>query len=77
MKTNTASSMYSKCITRFRKKQELLSKPYTGKDLHPILLCDIEPDERPFTWPRRKRYRDMTLEEQLELFDTNFFGELI
>jgi hypothetical protein len=23
--------------------------------LHPLLVCDIEPDIRPFTWPRRKR----------------------
>lgn len=38
-------SAYGNAIIRHRKKQELLSKPYTGKDIHPLLVGtgDIDP----------------------------------
>lgn len=47
--------------------------PSIIKRLHPALICNVEPDVRPFEWPKRKRKRgnrrtrDTTI--QLQLFD--------
>lgn len=63
---------------QMRKSQQQVPKPLSIKDLHPLLVCDIEPDVRPFVWPRRKR-RARSVELDLSLFDTDliqFFRDL-
>ncbi len=49
---------------------QLGSKPRYTLDLpHPKLMCRIEPDVRPFTWPRRPRRGKPEITLDIGLFD--------
>lgn len=65
---------------RTRKGQEVKAKPLYHLDLpHPLLRCNIEPDVRPFEWPRRPRRTRREIALEIGLFDWDliqFFRDL-
>lgn len=59
-------SKYSKAITKFRIRQAMTRKLFTG---HELLRCDIKPDVRPFKWPRRRKPPTLQQLSQPSLFE--------
>jgi hypothetical protein len=61
------------------KSQARSTKALTPKDLHPLLVADIEYVPNPYKWPRRKKLLDVPVTLQIGLFDIDtqkFFRDL-
>lgn len=59
-------SMFTNCILKFRKRQELLLKPHTGEDLHPSLVAIGDTDPMPVV--ELKGLENMTQKQLMRKF---------